>query len=74
MPSSIDLLPTHTLISSFFKPPNLAIFNSDLKGSLVLVQSVYYRLPKKLKIFHHFEHLAITEAFSAYLSRGNLRK
>ena len=51
IPSSIDLFPTQTLISSFFKPPSLAIFKRDLKGSWVLVQSfcLLYKTFKKLK-------------------------
>ena len=72
IPSSIDLFPTHTLISSFFNPPSLAIFRRDLKGSSVLVQSfcLLYRTFKKLKNFFSPEHLAITEALSANLSKG----
>ena len=51
IPSSIDLLLTQTLISSFFRPPNFAIFNKDLKGSWDLVQSFcfLYKTFKKLK-------------------------
>ena len=72
IPSSIDLLLTQTLISSFFRPPNFAIFNKDLKGSWDLVQSFYflYKTFKKLKYLSLPEHLAITDAFKANLSRG----
>ena len=72
MPSSIDLFPTHTLISSFLSPPSLAIFKRDRKGSSVLVQSfcLLYKTFRKLKNFFSPEHLAMTDAFSANLSRG----
>ena len=72
IPSSIDLFPTQTLISSFFNPPNFAIFKRDLNGSWVLVQSFcfLYKTFKKLKNLSFPEHRAITDAFKANLSKG----